>query len=140
MSRRKELEGAQVTVARPQNLTFQIALPIWAWLPLTGQLVTDALVGRRGWALWAAHAAALVSAFTAQSPQAHARGDPGASRSCPAGVRGARAPGPHGDARGLWGAHEKASCGAVAPLPSHPPLRSREPGTLACASPRPTRV
>lgn len=24
-------EGAQVTVARPQNLTFQIALPIWAW-------------------------------------------------------------------------------------------------------------
>lgn len=24
-------EGAQVKVARPQNLTFQIALPIWAW-------------------------------------------------------------------------------------------------------------
>lgn len=124
-------EGTQVTVAvaRPQNLTFQIALPIWAWAAIDRpaghrRACREKGLGSVGSTLRGRPCIGLHSPLT-----------PG-----PRPRRSERISGPHGDARGVWGAHEEVSCGAVAPLPSHPPLRSRGPGTLACVSPLPTRV
>lgn len=104
---------------------------------MTGQLVTDVLLRRRGWVLLAAQAAALALAFTAlplprPTPAAIPAQPAAAGQVCAARAHRVRS-GTQRVRAGTQGARKKASCRAAAPLRSHPLLRRRPRGCSRAA-------